>query len=761
METYTQYIQREIDIMSSENEIEVPPTKKPKISNKKKKKRNKNKKKKENGGWKEGSSNLWVHARERTNALFEKYYDLQFEHTVPNWHEKERAEFLNALKTPLPQTFRISEAIDPDVHAQICSRIENEFVPEIAKIEIEDEVEDEEAPLTPETDGKRVMKKILRKVPPPRVIQWYPNNVGSPTADQFATKNSAWYFGVSKALFRKHPTLQKFRAYIMSQTERGNISRQEEVSMIPPMFFFSRMQPEDRILDMCAAPGSKTAQLLEMLYASSRKHNRPITGYVVGNDNDVKRAYLLVHQLQRLSHIFPNVIITNHDATQYPTLTVNGVKQLFTKVLCDVMCTGDGTLRKSPDLWKRWKPSLAWDLHDLQIRCVLRAFEICDVGGTIVYSTCSLNPIEDEAVVAEVIRRTNYNLELVDASKELPNLSYSPGMSSWVVTNIKSEPLTLEQYDQFFSKPTDEQQKIKEKLSAKITRDMFPPTPEEAKKMNLHYCMRLLPNLMDTGGFFVAVLRKVGDLKLHEGKGKAALQNNETTTTTTTETGKELIKVYKGKATQNEQFIPAREEILENIYQYYGIDKNIVPPEQLIIRLSDVAQERGADISNPDSITEAHIKKIYYVSKGIRDIVEANTQQQKWKLINLGVRMFERKKTVDFMPKECPFRFTQDFADQFAHALKKERIILMKKEDFVTFLKQLSTMVEDIRDEQVRQQIKRLSGGSVIVEYVPEKNQLNESTSNIYIAALKTHNNLMRHCSTELVKSILYRVESE
>jgi multisite-specific tRNA:(cytosine-C5)-methyltransferase len=69
------------------------------------------------------------------------------------------------------------------------------------------------------------------------------------------------------------------------------------------------------------------------------------------------------------------------------------------------MCSGDGTLRKAPDLWKRWKPGLGNALHVLQLQVAERAMHLLRVGGTMVYSTCSLNPIEDEAVVAELIRK--------------------------------------------------------------------------------------------------------------------------------------------------------------------------------------------------------------------------------------------------------------------------------------------------------------------------------------------------------------------
>ena len=66
---------------------------------------------------------------------------------------------------------------------------------------------------------------------------------------------------------------------------------------------------------------------------------------------------------------------------------------------------GDGTLRKAPDIWRRWGTGNGNGLHSLQLRITLRACELLRVGGRLVYSTCTFNPVEDEAVVAEVRTR--------------------------------------------------------------------------------------------------------------------------------------------------------------------------------------------------------------------------------------------------------------------------------------------------------------------------------------------------------------------
>lgn len=83
-------------------------------------------------------------------------------------------------------------------------------------------------------------------------------------------------------------------------------------------------------------------------------------------------------------------------------LCAQGEAYKFDRVLCDVPCSGDGTLRKAPDIWRRWTANNGNGLHALQLRIALHSAHMLRVGGRMVYSTCTFNPVEDEAVVAEV-----------------------------------------------------------------------------------------------------------------------------------------------------------------------------------------------------------------------------------------------------------------------------------------------------------------------------------------------------------------------
>ena len=100
-------------------------------------------------------------------------------------------------------------------------------------------------------------------------------------------------------LTRRLPQLESIHEFVKRANEYGSISRQEVVSMIPA--FFLNIAPNHLVLDMCAAPGSKTFQLLEMMHsASSNNQTGDLpTGFVIANDVDMKRCNLLTHQTKR------------------------------------------------------------------------------------------------------------------------------------------------------------------------------------------------------------------------------------------------------------------------------------------------------------------------------------------------------------------------------------------------------------------------------------------------------------------------------
>jgi 16S rRNA C967 or C1407 C5-methylase (RsmB/RsmF family) len=225
----------------------------------------------------------------------------------------------------------------------------------------------------------------------------------------------AYQLSFDKATIRKDPNTQKLHQWLKRNTESGFISRQETVSMLPPVVLSP--QPSDCLLDTCAAPGSKAAQLLEAMGPS---------GTLIANDGNWQRAHMLVHQLRRIMHNNPVALITNCNAQHFPSLIQ------FDRILCDVPCSGDATSRKNVGVWKRWSSLAGLGLMKLQVAIAWKSLaQLAKVGGYVVYSTCSFNPIENEAVVCELLRRGQGKIELVQV--ELENFKTRPGMTTWKV----------------------------------------------------------------------------------------------------------------------------------------------------------------------------------------------------------------------------------------------------------------------------------------------------------------------------------------
>ena len=154
---------------------------------------------------------------------------------------------------------------------------------------------------------------------------------------------------VCRDLLKKNEGLQPLNELLKACNEAGLITRQEIVSMLPPLL--CGIESHHAVFDMCAAPGSKTAQALELimsdhLYGKKSTNTVPPRGFVVANDADQRRAYLLTHQMNRLNTA--NVAVLNHNAQEYPELFAGGERCLFDRVLCDVPCSSDAAIRKMP-----------------------------------------------------------------------------------------------------------------------------------------------------------------------------------------------------------------------------------------------------------------------------------------------------------------------------------------------------------------------------------------------------------------------------
>ncbi len=223
----------------------------------------------------------------------------------------------------------------------------------------------------------------------------------------------------------------------------GLAHAQESVSQIPALLM--NLRPGQRVLDLCAAPGGKTAQIAFAL------GNR---GTLIANDMSTDRIKALQGNLDRLGIVNCSTICS--DGANWPAAGGR-----FDRILVDAPCSSEGTIRRNPSMLGRLDPQSQTRLAPRQRALLRKAAQLLAPGGRILYATCTLAPEENELVVAEVLAELGGRLRLVPA--DLPGLVAAPGVTEWQGRALPSE---------------------------------------------LAHCLRIWPHHNDTGGFFIAVLER-------------------------------------------------------------------------------------------------------------------------------------------------------------------------------------------------------------------------------------------------------------
>ncbi|CAO3595496.1 unnamed protein product [Absidia cylindrospora] len=641
------------------------------------------------------------------HEVFKKYYKAQ--NLVP---EEEFEEFYACLKTPLPSTFRITGTKNNAL--QIRKFIEDHHVANMQNVVV---------------DGV--------KYDPPTPVSWYPNQL-------------CWQITCPRSVLRNSPEYATFQKFLVAENETGNISRQELVSMVPPLLM--DIHPHQRVLDMCAAPGSKTGQIVEAIHANDKLNEMP-SGLVVANDADYKRSQLLVHQLKRLQS--PCFMATNHDASHFPNIPImeDGVSipWQFDRVLCDVPCSGDGTLRKNPKVWKEWSQGAALALHSVQVQIFLRGAQLIKMGGRIVYSTCSFNPVENEAVVAEVLRLSNGALELKDVSNDLPGLIRRPGLKTWKVMTRDGQ----------FISSVDEIENARS--GRKFPKSAFPP--ENPDPLHLERCLRIYPHDQNTGGFFVAVFEKVKPMTVadrmtiakdhgkslstkdiqaaevedetlvksistdassppptkvvedttdqgeqtpeipgNDGDNESSIPNKRVATSTESESATPAKKSKKDVDSKKEapfaMMAPDNPDLLQ-IKSFYGLDPAF-PMDQFLLR-SDL------DTRN---------RQIYFVSNAVKSVLESK-QFNRLNVVNTGLRLFARQGSL-VETAECIFRLSSEGVPLIHQHIKDHRSVHIGLDDLKVLLVKAFPMITEFSTETQSKLNELTPGGTIFIVDVSE-----------------------------------------
>ena len=278
--------------------------------------------------------------------------------------------------------------------------------------------------------------------------------------------------------------LSKLKIY-----EDGKIYVQSISSMIPPIIL--RPEPGERVLDMAAAPGSKTTQMAAMM------NNE---GYILANEIDKFRCEKLKYNVEKQGASIVHII--NKDGTQ-----LNNSAKSFDKILVDAPCSGEGRfIVSNKKTYEHWSLKMQKELVEIQKKLLSNAINLCKINGTILYSTCALSLAENEKVIDWAIN--NFNIEI-----EKININICIEKNTRVKLNDLSQTSKLETNLTNKSETNLNEEKEFVSYNSWVTKGNKKGLNDEIKNT-----IKILPNKL-LEGFYVAKIKK---LRIITAKNKKA-----------------------------------------------------------------------------------------------------------------------------------------------------------------------------------------------------------------------------------------------
>ncbi len=161
-----------------------------------------------------------------------------------------------------------------------------------------------------------------------------------------------------------------------------------------------KFRGDERVLDLCAAPGGKTIQIA----------NRIPNGVLVSNEYVKSRSEILFSNVERMG--LKNVIITNES----PSNLAEAYGDSFDVIFVDAPCSGEGMFRRGEDVTSEWYPEINQMCAKRQMEILENANKMLKQGGILVYSTCTYSILENEDVVSNFLKEHDYELVNIDAN---------------------------------------------------------------------------------------------------------------------------------------------------------------------------------------------------------------------------------------------------------------------------------------------------------------------------------------------------------
>ena len=197
----------------------------------------------------------------------------------------------------------------------------------------------------------------------------------------------------------------------------GSLYRQSLSSMLPVLVLAPR--PGERVLDMCAAPGSKTTQMAALM------NNE---GEIVAVDAIRGRYYRLKSVVAQMG--VTNVALKLTDARRFRSPV------FFDRILVDAPCSSEGRFKTDdPETYAYWSPRKIKEMVRKQRGLLLHAGRLLKPGGTLVYATCTFAPEENEEIINWLIEKHGCTIE----KAEISGLDASSGITSWNGIEFSSE----------------------------------------------------------------------------------------------------------------------------------------------------------------------------------------------------------------------------------------------------------------------------------------------------------------------------------
>lgn len=445
-------------------------------------------------------------------------------------------EIIEALKIPLPSTFRVT--------------------PGIWREEIEKELA-----------GNNLVKKI----------EWergvYKIELSKKDLSQRNIKENIYNLNIEE--------LQKISGFLKTYASSSLVTRQEAVSMLPVIAL--EVEEDSVVVDTCASPGSKSSQILEVLGEK---------GVLICNDANRRRIDRLVKQTKRFGH--PGLIVTCSDASIFPSIGV-----VPDRVLCDVPCSGDGTVRKNRHIFQKWQIKESVSLFSLQRRILKRGIDMLKPNGILVYSTCSLNPIENEIVILSVLEERE-DIDIVPF--EIPGLIMHQGLGQEQIRRSIERAKNMRNY------------KYDERIKN---------------------CRRVHPNDQDTGGFFIAKIRKREIPKL-----RSITQKQINSTDEDIKTNVETNLLIRGEENKDSSIYYLSPEIKKEIDSQWGAEKQVLVAKTLRFRQAYNVSEKAM------KIVESASPALNIIFAGVRTFslfansLKNTSQSNRWRITYEGLKYF-------------------------------------------------------------------------------------------------------------------------